>query len=373
MRRNAAPLLIALLVGPGAGIAQADPTPIRIERFAAPYPAHCLSAKQGEDPVKYSPLAALDGDERTGWWLCPAAEKSDGYSIEFQFAAPVSLDAIRVVLDPPVDEPPETGAPAAKRKAAAPAPTHGRPTRLEFALYDSTLSKRIPVLTRTLLPAEGRSAHELALSPPLKWNPKLIDDEDFGAARRTRNLGEFLPAPLTIDRLSFIVRAVAPGDAPVRFQEIGFRLGGQPVPVAGLDEAAEKHRAFITRGLKHIFDGRWLRHDKRALQFETGGALWSVDAAAFDAGQADKKKKRAGTWALDGGRLMFTPAGTRVARAVGYFLDDAPRRVVLEDAAIAGEYRVVSRAPGGPADTAPAPPPPSLGSEPGAEPPPLLE
>jgi hypothetical protein len=370
MRRNAIPLLIALLSGPGAGLAQADPTPMSLQRFAAPYPAHCLSAKQGEDPVKYSPLAALDGDEQTGWWLCPAAEKSDGYSIEFQFAAPVSLDAIRIVLDPPADET-EAEAPAAKRKGAAPA-KHGRPTRLEFALYDSTLSKRIPVLTRVLLPAEGRSAHELALASPLKWNPKLIDDEDFGTARRTRNLGEFLPAPLTIDRMSFIVRSVAPGDAPVRFQEIGFRLGGQPVPVAGLDEAREKHRAFVTRGLKHIFDGRWLRHDKRALHFETGGALWSVDAAAFDAGNADKKKKRAGTWALDGGRLMLTPVGSRVAKAVGYFLDDAPRRVVLDDAPFAGEYRVVSRAPGGPADAAPAPPP-SLGSEPGAEPPPLLE
>jgi len=331
-----------------------------VQTITATYPRHCLSADQRLDTRRDAPTAAFDGDDATAWSLCPVAEETSGYSIDITLTRPLITDGLRVVFAP-------APTPTKARSPASSDPLRGRVTHLEVALYDSSLSTTTPVVTRVLEPADGRPAREVTLAPPLKWNPKLIEDEAFGQARVARGLTDFLPAPLRVDRVSLIVRGVESGEAPAQLAEVGFKWNGALVPVAGVAEAQARHTAFVEKGLKHILSDRWVVGEERAVHFEPTGTLWSVEPADFDAGLSPKKRKRLGAWSISDGRLMV--GASKVAtQPVGYFLDDAPRRVVLAGL-LAGEYRVVSTAPeptappAGPASSAPT----------SAEPPLLLE
>ena len=344
--------------------AHAEPNAVNalgVQTITATYPRHCLSADQRLDPRRDAPIAAFDGDDATAWSLCPAAEQTSGYSIDVTLTRALITDGLRVVFAPPA-------LPAGKGKAAMTTEAlRGRVTHLEVALYDTSLSTTTPVITRVLEPADGRPAREVTLAPPLKWNPKLIEDEAFGQARVARGLSDFLPAPLRVDRISLIVRGVEPAELPAQVAEVGFKWNGALVPVTGVAEAQTRHTAFIEKGLKHILEDRWVVSDERAVHFEPTGTLWSVERADFDAGLASKNRKRLGAWAINAGRLMVG-ASKAAPQPVGYFLDDAPRRVVLAGL-LAGEYRVVSTAP-----EPSAPPDAPMSNAPtSAEPPLLLE
>ena len=362
----------------------AHPAPlagINLVKLSAPHPSHCLAADQWRDPGAHDPFRALDGDATTEWWLCDDAALEAGYSVALQFGEPVAFDKVRLHVGQSTTLQGE----GSKKSAVAGA----RPVRFELSFFNRKLSERFPIYTRAMSVPPERATVDLGLPGPLRWNPALINDEDFGDRKRAAGYGAEVPYPLTVDGVTISFQEIDGGmGGEVILKDLIFFLGGEPLVVKNLEEQRQKHLAYIELGLTHILDGRYLVGPKQVLYLGKSGVISGISPPHWLAGNVtDKTKKRLGTWRIAGQRLEFTLAGKK-PEPVHYAIDDAPSRVELRSGPLAGAYRVsvaprasgqVAGASDAPAGATPgvAPPieaaPPTLGNEPGYEPPPLLE
>ena len=355
---SALPAILPLVVALWAPAENA----VALKKLSVARYAHSLAADQFKSPGEHALPNAFDGDPATIWWVPAAAMGDPGYTVEALFAAPVQLDQVRIVVDPPM--PPAKG-------------HHGRFIKVELNFWDRSLSTQYPIYKRMLsIPADRPSA-DLAIPNTAKWNAQLINDDGFGDKRRAKGYGDNVPYPITIDSLSMVVQDTLTADLPATIADVQLMLHGQPLPYAGVEELKAKHRAFIETGIKHITEGRYFVSPARTVQFGYSGGLYEITAANWTAGLVDdKNRKKLGTWRIEGGRLEIAPGNGKKFEPVDYAFDDAPTHVVLRNSVAAGEYAVATRAPAAPnaaPASEPAPAAPALTNTPGYEPPPLLE
>lgn len=358
---------LALSLAPLAAPAALAAPAVELSKVGVSHPPHLTAADQHLAPGLHAPVRAFDGDPATHWALPPAATSEPGYAVSVEFKTPIPIDALRLIAVP--GAPAAPGSAARAGKGAAP-PKPARLTRVEIGFFDRGISAQVPVYKRTLAIPADRPTADLGLSPPLRWNAALIEDESAGEKRRQRGLGDEIPFPLNIDGLSVTVVEMEPGEAPPTLAEVSVALNGQTYAPQGVEAIAKRGVAYIEAGIRHILEGRYLVGPERTLAFDAGGGLFAIAAADWQAGKLDgRARKRLGDWRVAQARLEFKPAGGRF-EPVAYALDDAPRSVTLGPSALAGEYAVSSRAP----EAAAAPKaPPTGGKKPQDDAPPLLE
>ncbi len=320
---------LCLTLTPLAAMAEAAPAAgpqaLVVHTVRAADPPHCMAAGQATDPLVGGPLDLFDGRADQPWVLCPEAAAVQDYAIDFTFAQPIQVDGLRL----------------------EPGPKGGNtPAVVELGLHNRALSTRWPVHFRQAQLTAGPAV--MAFTGRLQWNPQLVNDEGFHERRRAQGLHALdMPLPLTLDKLTVVIRQVDPKAGPVQLGELTFMFQGKPVAVQGLAAAKARHAAFLGKGLTHVLARRFLVGEARTAHLADGGEIRSMPTAQWTAGGwADAEARTlTGRWQVVDGRLeMSGPKGKRFV-AVDYLVDAAPERVVLRSGPLAGTWRVASAAP----------------------------
>ncbi|MCB9526273.1 MAG: hypothetical protein H6702_23255 [Myxococcales bacterium] len=311
-----------------AGAALAAPKgALEIVDVRAAQPPHCMAAKQWADPLNGGPVDLFDGQADRPWVVCPEAAAAGDYAIDFTFAAPIQVDGVRI----------EPGPDAAQS-----------PRVIELGFHNTRLSTQWPVYFRQTR-LQGKAA-TVVFKGRLPWNPQLVNDESFHERRRAQDLDAMdVPLPLTVDKLTVVLRDVAPGQ-PVSLGEITFLFDDQPVKVANVGAARARHAAFLEQGLKHVLAKRFLVRDNAVIHLAGTGELIGAPLEAWENGEWLQASKKVGEWRIAAGRLEMKRNSAKEFTVVEYRVDEAPAVVALRSGPLAGEWRVSAGAPGtGPA------------------------
>jgi hypothetical protein len=314
---------LALLAAPALA---AGPTPLTINGVRAVDPPHCLSAGQWKDAVADAPFALFDGTANRAWVICPEAVVA-GYSVDFTFAAPITIDALRLHPGP-------------KRT--------NHPAVVEIGLHNTQLSKKYPISFRRVK-LDGPKPVEVALQGRLAWNPRLLDDEAFADRRRALGLSAHdVPLPIQIDKVTIVLREVDASAGLVHLGELTFRYRDATVPVRGLAKAERAHRTFVGDGLRHVLSGRFLVGQHKVVHLAKSGQMVDVLRTDWDAGRwfEPKHRETRGAWRVVDGRLeMIGLKDGAEYLPVEYRIDDAPGLVALRDGPAEGTWQVLTGAP----------------------------
>lgn len=299
----------------------APPASLRIESVRAPHPPHCIAADQWRDPVANSPIDLFDS---TRWWtVCARAARESDYAINVRLAEPVTLDRVRISRPP-------------LRSAR----------RIEVHFHDSSLSDRVPIYFREI--SVGPEGGEARLQGPLKWNPNLIDDDGFHSRRTAAGFDRYeLPTPLKVDGLTFVLRALEPGEKEPAIGPVTLWLGDRMIPLDDAAGARKAHARWVGTRLSQTLRGLHLQAGLRVLSLDAAGIVFETEREAWDAGRHEERRVALGRWRIADGRFEFAPEGATDFVPVEYTIDDAPQEVWLQTTPLTGVYRVVTTVPVG--------------------------
>jgi hypothetical protein len=297
----------------------APPVSVRVESIRAPHPPHCIAAGQWRDPIANSPVDLFDS---TRWWtVCARAAREGDYAIDVRLAEPVRTDRVRISRPP-------------LRSAK----------RIEIHFYDSSLSTKVPIYFREI--AVGADGGEARLQGPLKWNPNLIDDDGFHARRKAAGHDRYqLDTPLKVDRLTFVLRELEPGEKEPAIGPVTLWLGDRMLPLEDAAGARAEHARWIGTRLSQTLRGQHLQAGLRVLSLDASGIVFETVREAWDAGEHEAARVALGRWRIADGRFEFAAEGGADYAPVEYTIDDAPHEVWLQTRPLTGVYRIVETVP----------------------------